>query len=140
MLNNPYPNGGPMGAVKAKDVYHAILAQAHAAAQKAVADKGPENMKALDCGMAWVIVKPMSHPFIQWCKRSQADNGGDRSLSVTRLYGDKHMGRGGGWRWYKPGWFDGQAIGHHEAGAQAFAKVLCENLIGAEVICDSRLD
>lgn len=135
-----YPNGGPMGAVKARDVYHAILTAAHATAQKAVADMGPENMKTLDCGMAWVIVKPVTHPFIQWCKRSQASNGGERELKAVRLYGDKVRSRGDGWRWYKPGWFDGQAIGHHEAGARAFAKVLVENLIDAEVITDSRLD
>lgn len=104
-----------------------ILAEAHEAAETAIAKLGPENPYALDCGFAWVTIDG-NHPLARWAR--QQLKASDNSTYQTRFYyGDKGYPKG--WQWWKPGNFNGQAIGHHRAGANAFSEVLARyNIVG----------
>lgn len=112
-----------------------ILTQAHNAARLAVSMKGRENPNAMDCGFAWVVLRPGTHPLARHCRNAlksfdqHANTAAKRA--ANRRYGDKHWA--GGWQWWEPGDFNGQAIGHHLAGAHAFRDVLLSWGINAEV-------
>lgn len=110
--------------------YETILDEAHEAARKAVNAMGPENMHALDCGFAWVTIDG-NDPLARHCRKQLKE-----SPTMRRTYGDKGYPKG--WQFWKPGDFDGQAVGHHEAGARAFRDKLAEYGIRADV--GSRLD
>jgi hypothetical protein len=100
-----------------------IITAAFMAATLAIKAKGPEDLNAFDCGFAWVTI-PGNEPFARYCrKRAQATS--------LKRYGAKHWERG--WMWWGPGEFNGQAIGHKQAGANAFCKVLQEHGILASV-------
>ncbi len=99
-----------------------IYAEALAAAERAIAALGPEDIAALDCGYAWVTVRPARGAFVTWCRANK--------------YGAS--GYPTGWEFWCPGRFRGQAIGHHRAGAEAFADVLAKHGISATT--GSRLD
>lgn len=87
-----------------------------------------ENMRALDCGFAWVIVH--DNAFMKWC-RDCAKSTNDRK------YGSKHWAAG--WSFWCPGSFNGQSVGIHETGAKAFSNSLAHEL---QIRCEfgSRLD
>lgn len=113
-----------------------ILTAAYAAADKAIAAevaREPENPYALDCGFAWVVVKPARGPFITWCKKQIAAAEGTR--------GKLRFGRseyGGGWTFWCPGDFRGQSVRIIKQGARAFCAVLTAN--GLDAAVHSRLD
>jgi hypothetical protein len=104
--------------------YAAIYAEATAAAKKAAADYGPEDTVGLNCGFAWVVFKPATHPFIKWCKANRA--------------GDRHWA--GGWCFWSPAKAPVQQIEIHKTGADAFAKVLKAHFPGVNIVADSRYD
>ena len=116
--------------------FAAILDAAHKAAQEAVKAeeaRQPEDMHALDCGFAWVVVDG-KEPLANWCRQQVKREGGERL--AHRMYGSKGYPRG--WQWWKPGDFNGQSIRIHEVGARAFRDKLAEYNIRATV--GSRLD
>lgn len=126
--------------------YSAALDKAHAAACAAQRDENgvmlKENMNAFDCGFAWVVTRDLS--FNGWCSRQlKASRGadgrgfGDRKFGDNRKFGDKHYA--GGWCFWSPGDFNGQAIGIKEKGARAFAETLQREL-GIYAEASSRLD
>lgn len=82
----------------------------------------PETARGLDCGFAWVVVRPARGPFVNWCKAN----------------GKGRTGHGGGWHFWNPGKHPTQSIDTKQAGARAFAHVLAAHGIVAEV--GSRLD
>lgn len=101
--------------------FEAILNEAHAAAREAVAAMPAENPNALDCGFAWVTISG-TEPLARYCRKIvKAD------ANARRHYGDK--GYPSGWQFWKPGDFNGQAIGHHEAGAKAFNAIITNHNI-----------
>lgn len=112
--------------------FEAILTEAFAAAETAIAAKGPENMNAVDCGFAWVNISG-TEPLARYCRKqiSQATEAERRTFEFSRRFGDK--GYPSGWQWWKPGSFAGQAIGHHIAGATAFNEVLAKHNIRGTV-------
>lgn len=113
-----------------------ILDEAHKAAKAAVIAKGPENMRALDCGFAWVVIGGRE-PLANYCRKEIKNRVVQAAEYVeVRKFGDK--GYPSGWQWWCPGEFHGQAIGHHEAGAAAFRDVLAKYGIRADL--GSRLD
>lgn len=110
--------------------YTLILAEAHAAAEQAVSKLGPENPYAADCGFAWVTISGNS-PLAGWCRQQVkvADELGDKSYEIRHYFGSRGYPKG--WQFWKPGGFNGQAIGHHIAGARAFNEVLARhNIVG----------
>lgn len=112
-------------------IFDMALAAAKAAIDEEVARRPEGN--DMDCGFAWVVVRPANHPFINWCKREIKR----RDRRDARPYGDKNWN--GGWCFWKPGDYPGQSIRFHEAGARAFRDVLAHELgISPEV--GSRLD
>lgn len=114
-----------------------IFKAAQEAARKAVqaeVAREPENPYAFDCGFAWVIVKPATGPFVNWCKR-QIEAVGEHSREALQ-YGSKAYE--GGWQFWQPGEFSGQSVRIHKVGADAFAKVLTDHGLKAHV--GSRLD
>lgn len=116
-----------------ENLFKAAQDAARKAVQAEIARK-PEDPMAFDCGFAWVIVKPATGPFVNWCKR-QIDTLGERSRESFQ-YGSKAYA--GGWQFWQPGEFNGQSIRIHKVGADAFAKVLVDN--GLQAYADSRLD
>lgn len=86
----------------------------------------PEQSRGLDCGFAWVVIRPAKGDFVKWCKAN--------NIGSTRDYG------GGGFQiWYSE--FDNtgsQSISVHMAAAEAFAAVL--RGYGLNAIAGSRLD
>jgi hypothetical protein len=108
--------------------YLEVLTAAHAAADNAQAGM-VENMNAFDCGFAWAIVHDQA--FSRWCA-AKAKESGNRAF-----YGSKHYSTG--WSFWKPGRFNGQSIGIHEAGARAFRDSLAHAL-QCNVEMGSRLD
>lgn len=127
-----------------------ILATARGAAFKAAraadAKLPPEKNRGLDCGFAWVVVKPARGPFVTWCKRqleadaykTHAQNNGRASMEAQAMYGHLREYGGGGWEFWCTGFYNTQSISVHRAAAEAFAHALMENDIQAEV--GSRLD
>jgi len=115
-----------------------IFRSALAAATKAVDDNAHlENPNALDCGFAWVTVKPARGPFVTYLKKKIASL--PPGSPLARQYGSRDDYKGG-WMFWKPGSenFRGQSIAVFEAGAKAFATVLNSHGIKASV--SSRLD
>ena len=110
--------------------YADALIAAHAAADHAQAGM-VENMNAMDCGFAWVVVHDRA--FARWC----AANSKDGNTAARRFYGRKNHDTG--WCFWKPGSFKGQSIGIHEAGARAFRDSLAFDL-QCRVEMSSRLD
>lgn len=102
-------------------------AAAAEAAAKANAVLGPEGERGFDCGFAWVMVRPATGPFVNWCKkngygkRGGYEGGGGYGFWYTSLHG-----------------IPTQSVSVHEAAAKAFAEVLKAAGIGA--YWNSRLD
>lgn len=109
-----------------------MLDEAHAAAKEAVAAEGPENMRALNCGFAWVTIGG-NEPLARWCRKAHPH---DNTRHSDAYFGGKHWHKG--WMWWNPGGFDGQQVTHKEAGARAFRDALAKYGISATV--GSRLD
>lgn len=86
----------------------------------------PERLRGLDCGFAWVVIKPARGAFVKWCR--------DNDKGETRSYS------GGGFQiWYSQ--FDPtptQSISVHVGAAKAFVGVLLRHGIPAR--WESRLD
>jgi hypothetical protein len=101
---------------------------AGAAAAKAENDRLPasENMRGLDCGFAWVVIKPARGGFVKFLKAS--------GIGRVREYG------GGGMEiWYsKLHGLMTQSVSVHYAAAKAAAEVLKE--AGLHAYADQRLD
>ncbi len=126
--------------------YEAILTEAHAAAAKAQ-EGMVENMNALDCGFAWVVIDGQD-ALARACRKAigakskeleaqGVSRPADRADQVMRgFWGSK--GYPTGWQFWSPGNAPVQAVGIHEAGAKAFAIKLGEHGIRAE--WRSRLD
>ena len=108
-----------------------VLDEAWVAAEQAVKAKGPENLHALDCGFAWVVIGG-NEPIARYCRRKVNERAGN----FSGRYGSKGYPKG--WQWWGPGAGHVQAIGHKVAGAQAFQAVLGRYNIRADV--GSRLD
>lgn len=111
--------------------YSATLAAAYDAADRAQSDM-VENMRALDCGFAWVVVRDTA--FMTWAR---AQSKAAPFAGSTKYYGSKHYA--GGWCFWCPGSFNGQSIGIHEAGARAFRDIMAHGL-QCNVEFGSRLD
>lgn len=112
--------------------YADALHNAHKAASLAQVGM-VEDMNAMDCGFAWVVVHDRS--FMGWCRKA-------KEIALLEdigrnYYGDKHYAAG--WCFWKPGSFNGQSIGIHEAGARAFALSL-ETALGIKCEIGSRFD
>jgi len=86
----------------------------------------PERTRGLDCGFAWVTIKPARGAFVQWCKANE--------IGRTKDYG------GGGFDiWYsKLHDVATQSIGTHIAAVRAFADVLKAH--GVNATTGSRYD
>lgn len=118
--------------------FAATFAAATVAAEQAIAAeiaKRPEG-NDMDCGFAWVVVRPANHAFVRWCKKQIELVGGERSPEAHK-FGDKHYA--GGWCFWEPGRYPGQSIRFHEAGARAFRDVIATSL-GINAETGSRLD
>lgn len=111
--------------------YSATLAAAYDAARRAQAGR-VENLRALDCGFAWVVVRDAA--FMRWARDNAA-----RGITSSAIpsYGSKHYA--GGWCFWCPGPFNGQSISIHEAGARAFRDIMAHGL-QCNVEFGSRLD
>jgi hypothetical protein len=107
--------------------YSDALNAAHTAATMAQSGM-VENMRALDCGFAWIVVHDAG--FTRWCRDCA-------KVSGSKHYGSKHYAAG--WCFWSPGAFNGQSIGIKEAGARAFRDSLAHAL---QIRCElgSRLD
>lgn len=126
--------------------FQAILTEAHAAASKAQ-EGMVENMNALDCGFAWVVVDGMD-PLARACRKAIKAKAGEYEKTGIPRPADKadqdmrgfwgSKGYPTGWQFWSPGHAPVQAVGIHEAGAKAFALKLGEYGIRAE--WRSRLD
>lgn len=103
-------------------IYEEAEAAAIAAAKAHDAQLPPEAQRGLDCGFAWVEVRPARGAFITWCRKNGK--------------GSKHWRSG--WQFWNPSHHGTQSIGTKVAGARAFAEVLRKYGIDASV--DSRLD
>jgi hypothetical protein len=123
--------------------YAAILKAAHEAAD-AAQEGMVEDLNAFDCGFAWVTIDGR-HGLAKWARKELArlraeGEHNEAARPVLRMHmrklGDKAWP--GGWQWWCPGAFNGQAIGIHLAGAQAFQAVLLHH--GIDALVDSRLD
>lgn len=107
-----------------------ILVKAQIAAEKAAKEEndllGPEQQRGLDCGFAWVVIKPARGKFVNYLKKL--------NFGETRNYG------GGGFQiWYsKLHSIPTQSVSVHQAATREFARVLREYGINAH--SGSRLD
>lgn len=107
----------------AQAIYETAVFAGKQAAAKVNAELGPERDRGLDCGFAWVVVKPARGPLVSWAKK----NGRGR----------RHYS--GGWCfWYSEFSTATQSVSVHEAAAQAFCEVL--TAAGLHAYADSRLD
>lgn len=107
----------------ASQIYSEAKAAGFLAATEYQATLPPEGHRGLDCGFAWVIVRPARGPFVTWCKNNQ--------------HGRK--GYEPGWHfWYSEFSIGTQSVSVHEKAAEAFAAVLRKHGIEAHV--GSRLD
>ena len=114
---------------KTMSAFEAILDEAYAAADAVIVAKGPEDMNALDCGFAWVVIGG-TEPLARYC-RAALKKMPSVGWRESRRYGSKHWQRG--WEFWGPGEFNGQAIGHKRAGAEAFAAMLAKHNINGTV-------
>lgn len=127
-----------------------IFDEAMAAAKKAL--EGAKDEGA--CGFAWVQVRPARGPFIDFCKAQilvlglkydQAGNlrtiaGGTPThaqWTAAKSFGQRDDHKGG-WQFWNPGGYPGQAVHAKEAAAIAFAAVLTRH--GIKAGYGSRLD
>ena len=117
-----------------------VFSLAKAAAQQAVADylapydgKEPNH---LECGFAWVTIRPATHSFVRWLQKEAKAMGGQSNSVARTTYGSR--GYYGGWQLWNPSGWGGQWMPAKIAGAAAFARVLNENGVPASV--ESRLD
>lgn len=129
------------------DRYEEILTEAHAAASKAIADKyaAGDREQPFNCGFAWVTIKGTS-AFARFCASRNPESGVGHAHAMTnsKRYGRKaDRGR----TFWKPGTWPTppadtrsyqQDMDFHAAAARAFADVLKEHGIAAEV--GTRLD
>lgn len=117
-------------------LYEAAIDTAIAAANAAQAGM-VEDMNALDCGFAWSV----SHDrgFNGYCRKKLKEITADKSATYEqrKRYGSKHWDAG--WCFWSPGSFNGQAVGIHRVGAQAFSDALAHAL-QIRVDTGSRLD
>lgn len=111
--------------------FETILRQAHAAAERAVANL-PDQYA---CGWAWVRVDGNS-PLARFCRAQYKARGGASDATIRHHFGTK--GYPTGWQFWCPGNFRGQSVDAHEAGSRAFRDVLASYGIHADVC--SRLD
>ena len=116
-----------------EEIFNEATEAATAAVAAEIARK-PEDPNAFDCGFAWVNVKPARGPFVNWCKKKVQEAGGHFQ---AMQYGDRDSYEGG-WKFWKPGGFNGQSIRIHEAGSKAFSEVLKKHNINC--YWSSRLD
>lgn len=105
----------------------AIYAEAQEAAVKAAAAElapygGQEPATHLECGFAWVVIRPGTSPFARWMR--------------AKGLADKHWA--GGLNVWNPAGTHVQWMVPKLAGARAFAAVLRKHGIAASA--DSRLD
>jgi len=107
-------------------IFTAAAAAAQAAAEAHEKTLPPENKRGLDCGFAWVDIKPARGPFITWCRKNAK---GER-----KDYG------GGGWQIWSSVFqnIPTQSVSTKYAAAEAFAQVLRDSNINA--FAGSRLD
>lgn len=106
-------------------VWDNAVSMGRMAAQIADAALGDENSRGLDCGFAWVTIRPARGAFVSWLKK----------------HGHGHNAYGGGWEiWYSE-FSDGrtQSISVHEAAAKAFRDSLVQDL-GISPTVGSRYD
>lgn len=130
--------------------FEKILTEAFDAARKHMAielERQPETSRD-PCGFAWVTIDG-TNPLAHWCRaetkrRVKARTRPEHVTSDTmRLIREIELFCGNkgdpkGWKWWKPGRFQGQAIRVHEIGARAFRDALAMHGISATV--GSRLD
>lgn len=83
---------------------------------------GVEPRTHMECGFAWVVVRPATSPFIRWCRKQ----------------GLGRKNYEGGWLFWNPTSWGGQFMTPKAAGAAAFAEVLRKHGIDARADC--RLD
>lgn len=130
--------------------FEKILSNAFLAARRATEAevvREPET-SADPCGFAWVYIDGTS-PLAHWCRaeikrrtkhHARPEHVTSDTVRILReaqaFCGNKNDPRG--WKWWKPGKFNGQAIRIHEVGAKAFRDALAEHGISATV--GSRLD
>ena len=120
-----------------RQLFQAACKAANEAQDQAIKDG--KDVFAMNCGFAWVIVRPARGPFITWCKAQAKDLRNSCFPDVRHSainYGDN--AHGGGWQFWSPGDYMGQIVDVKMAGAEAFAKVLRE--AGLEAHAGSRLD
>lgn len=123
--------------INSPETFRRVFDKATAAAEAAIdaeIAKRPEG-NDMDCGFAWVVVRPANVAFIRWCKQQIKLLGNNHR--AAHIYGDKNWN--GGWCFWKPGSYAGQSIRFHEAGARAFRDVIAIEL-GLNVEVGSRLD
>lgn len=117
-------------------IHTEALAAAHAAAKAKDESMPPEQSRGLDCGFAWVVIKPARGAFVTWAKKPvvQDHDGKYHSLGETRSYG------GGGFEIWYSRLHDRstQSIDVHRAACVAYAEVLQRHGIDCRV--RSRLD
>ena len=108
------------------EIYAEAQDAAVAAAHAEDAKLGPENIRGLDCGFAWVVIKPARGAFVNYLKSID--------VGSTRDYG------GGGYSVWGSRLHDlqTQSISVHYAAAKAFAAVLVKH--GLNAYADQRLD
>ena len=132
--------------------FEAILEKAYEAAKKASTEKRSEIGERDMCGFAWVHIPEGRGGLPAYCRkkikeakdraklyfpnREDSEYRDNLTRGVESYYGDKHWQRG--WEFWSPGKSNSQSITVHEAGATAFAKVLCEH--GIKAYMGSRLD
>jgi hypothetical protein len=111
-------------AVTPEDIWREASEAAQKAAKAADALLPPETARGLDCGFAWVTIKPARGAFVGYAKANrQGYNGhkGGYCIMAPRFHG-----------------IATQSISVHEAAARAAAEVLRRH--GLNVVTDSRLD
>jgi len=122
--------------------FQRILNRAHDAATEASgAYREAHGESPVNCGFAWVTVRPARGAFINWCRSRRktlevSEQATDRRNAL--LYGGNAYG--GGWQFWGPGDYMGQDMDCKRAGAEAFARVLQEELVGITVEVGTRLD
>lgn len=94
------------------------------AAEQANASMPPEGQRGLDCGFAWVTIRPARGGFVNWCRANKK--------------GYRVDWGSGGWQIMCSGYHMTQSVSVHMAAADAFAKML--GRFGIKASTGSRLD
>jgi hypothetical protein len=121
-----------MPAIDYRAIIEAASAAASAASAKYITDHGASPV---NCGFAWVEVRPCRGPFITAMKKLSAEANGKRH-SLFGGRSDYHKC----WMFWGPGDYNGQDMSAKHAGAQAFANVLVDKLNLSGVTVSTRLD